>query len=659
MIRLLLPACFAVSAVLLLSSHCAAQRKVAYDLIPDSAQAVVWIPDGEKLTEHWQRTRLYDLANDPSVAPFFEEQRAEIENKLVDAGWRLHVKPEDISNYSTGQIALAWMEIPTSPRKPYAMALLADVDDSEVPNKQLLAKIDQEMVNRQAKKTQLAHSGVDIAKYTLPKRAGALLAEETFYAIVAGQFLSTDEEPLIKNLISRIRGESASGEPIAKDPVFVAGREKAAISNAAQIEYFVRPLGLARVLRSIGGKRSKSNADMLAVLQNQGFEAIQCVCGEIKFGLEQLDIAHRGYVLAEQPLPKSAAILDFPNQVTHEIPNFIGKNISSLLATNWNAKVAFWKAEGLVDELAGTPKVFDEVIEGIKLDPNGPRIDIEREVLPFLTNDIYSIADSKQGAPDIDSRRNLIALKLNNSAAMAKVLDRAMKNEPDAELVEFEGHQIWKVLHSDDEEVVDLSTDFGGNFGGPPAAPSSAPEPWLTNWAITVYDDYLMFASHVEMIQDAIVQAKTATASPLLEEQDYLRVSKAINEHFGEEDGSAWQIVRTGLAYQVQYELFREGKLRQSQSMLASILDKLLQTETEMRKKEQRLNGAKLPPYAQIAIYLQPSGLMVRTTSNGWEFGSLLLSGLGQPVAPNPTPQNATLSQGTARVSNSEPEAKR
>jgi hypothetical protein len=665
MIRLTSRALCTLSAVLLLTCPVTAEQEVkaeqmaVYDLLPNTTQAIVWIQDGDQLAEQWKHTQLHALASDEAVAPFFEEQRQEIEQRLVDAGWRLNVRPEDLSDYSIGQIGLAWLELPAVPRKPFAMALIADLNSSDEMNDQLFEKIESELTEREAQKTLIQHLGVEIAKYTLPKRVDALLAEESFYAIVDKQFLSTDDEQLIKDMISRIRGEAVSDPPISSDPVFIEGREKLGITGAGQIEYFVRPLGFARVLRAIGGKRSKSNADMLAVLQNQGFDAIRCVCGEIMLGLEQLDISHRGYVLAPPPLPKSAGILDFPNKVSHDLPSFIGKNISSVLATNWNAKEAFWRTEGLVDELAGTPGVFAEVVEGIKKDPNGPRIDIRQDVLPHFTNDIYSITDSKEGETDIDSRRNLIALRLNNPKAMAKVLDRAMRNEPDAELVQFEGHAIWKVVHREDEEVIDLTADFGDDFGAPPAQ-SNQPQPWLSNWAITVYDDYLMFASHVEMIRDSIVQANAATQSPLLAESDYERVTSAITEHFGPEIGSAWQIVRNSLAYRVQYELFREGKLRQSQSMLASILDRLLQNEAEMRGKEQKVSGTKLPPFDQISHFLQPSGMMMRSTEHGWEFGSVLLARQAAAIPTLPTDLNATNSgQGTARISNSEAEAKR
>ncbi|MEO8271267.1 MAG: hypothetical protein ABI557_16210, partial [Aureliella sp.] len=563
------------------------------------------------------------------------------------------------ANFTTGQIALAWLELPQSPRKPFAMALIADVDDAKGPNDKLLAKIEAELVARKSTKTVLSHQGIEIFKFTLPKRADSLLPDDGYYAVAKGQFLSTDDEGLMKDLISRINGETVAGKVIAQDAVFQAGRQKAEITGEGQIEYFVRPLGIARVLRAIGGKRSKSNADMLAVLQNQGFEAIKCVCGEISLGLDALDISHHGYVLAEHPLPKSAAMLDFPNKASREIPNFIGENISSLLATNWNAKEAFWKVEGLVDELAGTPGVFHEVIEGIKVDPNGPRIDIEKEVLPHITNDIYSISDTKPGAADVDSRRNLIALRLTNAAAMAKVLDRAMENEPDAEPIDYKGQLIWKVVHREDEEVHDLAADFGDDFGGPPAdAAGAQPQPWLSNWAITVYGDYLMFASHAEMIEQAIEQSQTGIESPLVEESDYRRVTKAIAEQFGNDDSSAWQVVRTSLAYRVQYELFREGKLMDSQSMLASILDRLLQNQDEMRGKAQKLNGQKLPPYAQVAKFLQPMGMVVRSTDSGWDFGVIMLSEKGAPAAPARA-LGKQVGQGTARVGNAQAEANR
>lgn len=614
-----------LSAVLLYAPSIIAQSKSAYELLPQSTQAVVWVANSDELVDGWRATQLYALTSDPAVAPFFEEQKQELEKRLVDAGWRLNVKPEDLRNVSRGQVGLAWIEM-ANPRKPFGLAMIADVADDPKTNQKLLAKIEGELLARGATQTQLTHQGTSVTKYTLPRRAGELLAETSYYAITDGYFLATDEQKSIEDVISRIQRAEVAGGVLADEPVFIEGREQLELSEQAQLEYFVRPLGFARILRAIGGKKSKSNTDILAVLSNQGFDSIKCVCGELSLGQTDFDIRHRGYVLIDRPLPKSAALLDFPNNVKQEVPSFVSESISSLLATHWNAKEAFWKSEGLVDELAGTPGVFDEVIEGIKMDPNGPRIDIERDVLPHFTNDIYAISDTKTGEAEVDSRRNLIALRLNNSEAMAKVLDRAMRNEPDAELVDYEGQPIWKVVHREDEEIIDLAADFGSDFGAPPAAQGNQPQPWLSNWAITVYDDFLMFASHVEMIQEAIVQSKAPGGAPLKAAAEYQRVMQAIDKQFGDEPRSAWQIVHTARAYRVQYELFRQGKLRQSQSMLATLLDRLLQTDSEMDSREQKVSGEKLPPFEAVSHFLQPSGLLFRTTDHGWEFGSLMLS---------------------------------
>ena len=111
-----------------------------------------------------------------------------------------------------------------------------------------------------------------------------------------------------------------------------------------------------------------------------------------------------------------------------------------------------------------------------------------------------------------------------------------------------------------------------------------------------------------------------------MQENDFQRVVKAVHDAYGDQDASAWRIVRTDRAYRIQYELFREGKLKQSQSMLASLLDRLLQDNSEIKVKEQAVQGSTLPPFEAISHFLQPSGMMVRTADHGWEFGSLLLA---------------------------------
>jgi hypothetical protein len=154
--------------------------------------------------------------------------------------------------------------------------------------------------------------------------------------------------------------------------------------------------------------------------------------------------------------------------------------------------------------LVGNQGVFDEVINGIKNDANGPKVDIRNEFLPLLTNDIIALTDTRDGEIDVDSRRNLIALKVNQPAKAASILDRVMKAEANAEMLEFDGVTIWKVTN----EAEDVQEDFS-EFGFDDEQEEEE-EPWLNQWAISVLqgdtgqgasEGYFMFASHTEMIE--------------------------------------------------------------------------------------------------------------------------------------------------------------
>ncbi|RMF40209.1 MAG: DUF3352 domain-containing protein [Planctomycetota bacterium] len=646
------------ATVFLCGSGVSGADRQAYDLLPANTQAAVWVRDGEELVDRWHQTQLAKLAADDAVAPFFETRKNEIRDRLMQAGWRLKIQPEDLADYATGQIALAWTTKQDAPLKPYATILLADVDDDPPTNARMMAEFEKQLASDKTSKKTEQYQGIAITQYRLPPRPGELMQQDSYFAIVHGLLLISDDEAMIRDLIDRaLNPEQSRASALSSDEAFVESRRLAGIDQRGQIEYFVRPLGFARVIRAMSGNRSKSSSDIIAILENQGFAAIQAVAGQLVLGSERTDIEHSGFVYAKHPLPKSAAVLDFPNEVPKHLPSFVTERIATFVATSWNAQDAFWKIEGLVDDFAGTRGVFDEMIQGLKHDPDGPQIDIAVDVIPNLSNDIFALTDNKPGPADVDSRRNLIAIRVKDTAKMQKVLDDAMKIEPDAERVEINGHHIWKVVHREDASVEDLGdfSEFGdfGDFEAPGEEEAQEPEPWLSSFALAVHGGYLMFSSHMEMIEEAIEQMDTSPVSPLLSHTDYQRARSALHEIFGDPDACAWQVVRSDLAYRVQYELFRHGKLRESQSMLATLLDRLLKDE-EVREKNQVIEGSDLPEFDYIKKFLQPGATIVRTTPHGWSFGSVLLS---------PKYQVATelkeAAIDTARISDSTVESKR
>lgn len=599
-------------------------------LLPKAAQGYVRVIDMPRLRERWDTTELAKFAKDPALKSFWEDQRQDIETRLADAGWQLNIEAARLVDVASGEAVLSWIANPENRRKPYALALIVDVAGRTKDTEELLASVDKQLKGKGATAKSLKVGAETVLQYTLPRKPGELLLQETFYSIAKDRLIASDDLALVEKMLAAQVKPSA--DSLVEDTDYQTAIKRVdGLLNRGEIEYFVRPIGLARVIREISGKREGSRStDVLKVLEDQGFGHFRAVAGRVEVGAEGMDMLHQGAVIAPKPLPGSAAIVNTPNEVSWKLPDWIGGDVSAMINICWNIQESFWKSEGLMDGLADSPGVFKQFVKGMAENETGPKVDIAKEVLPYLTNDIISLSDCKEPIT-VDSRRTMIALRVLEPAKLFKVLERVMNNEPDAKLVEFEGHKLWKVVREDSAEGLeidagDLGADFG-EFGDQPMQSKPEDEPWLSNWAITIYGDQLMFASHAELIQDCILQAKSGKPSPLASDVEYVRARKAIEQLANGRTGCSWQVLRSDLSYRVQYELFREGKLPQSQSMAATIMERLTQPKKELRGKEkQQIDGTKLPPFDQIRGYLQPGGMMFESTDDGWVYTGFLLS---------------------------------
>ncbi len=615
-----------------------AQVADAADWLPDSTQGFARVVDFPRLLERFKKTQLGLLADDNRLQDFWKEQRKTIENRFEEAGWQLNITMDDISKVASGQSAMAWISKPEVAQKPYAVALIVDVTGKNKELDDLMKRIDTDLKNRQATSKKLSHAGVEVTQYTLPRGAGALVVHESYYAIVDGFLFATDELPSLQEIIDGKK--SGRGNSLAKSKLFTKAMSKVPSQlSASDVEYFVQPIGLAKLLRSISAKPTNSQTDVLKVLDKQGFNQISAVVGRLRFGDKTYDVYHEACVQTEPPLPISVQVLDFPNLASGKTPTWVTPKAASYLSTAWNSKDAFWKLKGLVDDIAGQPGVFDSVIEGIQTDPNGPQTDIKNDVLPFITPEIYSVSEIVEPVTP-DSRRTLIGIRINDpNGKLANALERAMKNEPDASLEDFNDIRIWKVTRSEDsDEALNVDTDFGFGNGnkksGKGAKPKDEDEPLLSNWAITIFakggkagEQFLMFASHADMIKEAITYGKIDQPNSQLDsEPDVARVIAALKKLSNGQAGCLWEISRADRAFRMQYELFRQDKLPQSRSMLATILDRILRPKDELKNVSQRVKGDKLPPFDDIKAFFQPGGSRVITQPDGWTYQGFILA---------------------------------
>ena len=105
---------------------------------------------------------------------------------------------------------------------------------------------------------------------------------------------------------------------------------------------------------------------------------------------------------------------------------------------------------------------------------------------------------------------------------------------------------------------------------------------------------------------------------------DFQRVQAAL-EKLGSDNDSFRFFARTDESYRATYELLKLGKLPESETMLARIINGLAGPQEDGVIRKQAIDGSKLPDFELVKKYLGPGGLYAQTEAEGWWIVGCLL----------------------------------
>ncbi len=672
----------ALSIALLATSQAHAVRP-SETLLPDTTKVYVSVPDVDNLREHFDQTQIGLLLNDPVMQPFVEDVQSQIRDKLSEASVRLGLNWDDLKDVYAGEVAMALLQpwdaaaaadtlkavaseaeaqaqaagkngeelaeavkaavartqksLDTERKQQRAVAMLVDVTGHLPQANTLLAKVAQNHLGKGAEQSNIAIGEVNVAVFTHPLKDDEESPRVSYYCIVEDQLVSTDHMDVLTSMLGRFNEPGTNllrdFEPFAKS----MAHSKTAIQEAeAHLSWFVEPFGYAEVKRAYSGGRKRRGTDMLRVLQAQGFTAIQGVGGRVSFKTESHDIRHHTLVyapavkretgdLAVTKYDDAARMLEFPNHAELAPKDWVPRGLATHLTFNWKMKDAFWYAESLVNEIAGDA-VFKDVIENIQFDPHGPQINVKKEFTDHLSERATLLSDYRLPITP-KSERLLVAIEVNNPATVMQTVNKAMENDPAAKKREHNGHVIWELLN-EEAEVAEVQIEgFDGGFGfdTAPVAPVEEEKPFIPNAAVTVANGHLLIATHVDYIVSLL--EPPAPADPLTKAEDFKAVSESL-VGLGSASDSFRLFTRTDEAYRVTYELLRQGKMPESESILGKVLNAMFTSEDaeEDEVREQQLDGSKLPEFQVVRRYLGPTGFYIRTVDDGWAISGCLLT---------------------------------
>ena len=123
-----------------------------------------------------------------------------------------------------------------------------------------------------------------------------------------------------------------------------------------------------------------------------------------------------------------------------------------------------------------------------------------------------------------------------------------------------------------------------------------------------------------------IIRAIDGPKAPLEDAEDFIRVGKALDT-LGAGTQALRHFVRTDKAYHTTYELVKQNKMPEGETVLARVLNRILSDEhaKEGDIRKQEIDGTKLPDYAEVRKFFGPAGFYMTTEDDGWMVTGCLL----------------------------------
>ncbi len=616
-------------------------------LLPNTTKAYLSIADVDEFEAAFDKTQLGQLAADPAMKPFVDDLKNQLSEQWTKTHEKLGIGWDDLDGVPSGEVALGLLLLSETSD---AVVVLADVTGHEGATSRLLSKIDDNMTARKATRSERTIHGATVVIYDTPKHDD-VPARQVAYFVKDDLLAASDDLKVIEDILSRQAG-GGQDDALTSLPAYRAIMDrcqKAAGGLEPQARWFLEPFGYADATRL--NQPKKRGTDMLKILKAEGFTAIEGVGGFVNLSTDKFELLHRTYIHAPgsqaggERFELSARMLKFPNGGKFTPPNWVPRDLATYAAVNLDTKNAFENSKTLVNQIVGD-EVFEDVLESIKTDENGPQIDIRKDLIGYLGDRITVISDLQIPITP-KSERMLFAVEAKDEVHLAKVIKKWMETDPDTRRREIAGHVVWEIV--DEKAELPMITIENSPLDLPAENTDEVEEERALppNSAVTVAHGQLFVATHIDILTRILTEFENGPK--LANSADYLRVQGELTaiaqpEQFGQ------AFTRTDEAYRGTYELLRTGKMPESESMIGKLLNSLLGEEKEGVLRAQRIDGSKLPSYDMVRRYLGPAGMTMTTEKSGWLLTGFTLTKEVQPSKPAAEETEETLTSNTSEA---------
>jgi hypothetical protein len=621
-------------------------------LLPGTTVGYVSVMNYDNLNKHWEETQLGKMAADPAMEPFRKDMREQIRTRWVEVSDRLGIHLDDLAGVPAGEAALAMIE-----PKPgeAATVLLIDVTGRLDKAQAVLAKARTDLLKNGATESRIVVEGAPVFVFDVPTEqpaaaagqpaAAAPPARQTVYFLTKNVLGASDNLAVTRGIIKRLVKGAPSGslaEVVAYQEVMKRCAADAG-GNAPLVRWFISPLGYAEAIRAVTpAEKRRKDKTIIEIMRNQGFAAIRGVGGHLDLATDGFQATYRLAVYAPGPYVNAMQMLKLPNKTADAfLPQpWVPGDIATYTTLYVDILNAFDNFGYLWDEVLESPGNWADVLEGEKTDEYGPHIDLREELVKNLGQRVTMVTDY-QLPITTQSERLLFSIDVKDAAAVAKAVEKSIKNEPNVKKREIDGRVIWEFVEPEEAKIPSLELDLPSLAPAKKEAPKEKDDAddeceehkghLLPHGAITVAQGHLLVASHIDFLLKVLKPLEPA--KQLRNNKEFLEVWKTAETRFKMGEQCVREFSWTAEEVRPTYELVRQGKMPESESILGRALNSVSGAAKKGTFRQQRIKGGNLPDYDIVRRALGPATVAVTSEPNGWFFKGVLLPNLGETPA--------------------------
>ncbi len=595
-------------------------------LLPNTTVGFIAVPNWDHLQTQWNKTQLGQLMADPVMEPFSKDLRRQFEDRWSSLEERLGLTPEDLEGVPGGEVGLA--RILPAPHTA-AAAIVIDVTGHLPQAGAMLEKVAKKQAQQGAKRTvlNLTESPDPVIRFDLPESEDNK-PQQTFYCLTGNLLAVSDRLEDMRGILARAAGKK--GDSLADVQAFQVVMQRCAEDTSGatpQIRWFVHPLDYWEASLAAAAEDRRKGESQLRIFRNQGFAGVKGMGGYVDCAVDGYEILHRTAVYAPPPYQKAMKMLVFPNAHDFAPQDWIPRDIATYSTFYTDIQNAFDNFDPLFDELFGEGEtgIWQEVLESLEKDPNGPQINLRDDLIRHLGRRVTVITDYELPITPA-SERLLFAVQAEDPAKVAETIKRTMETDESAVRRVIGGHLIWEIVEEEGEgtkvpkvkvrklpSLIDDEEDEDDE---------EEDERLLPHAAVTVAYGHLLVASHLDFLLKVL---KPRQPREVLGRAIALRRVDAAIKAWGDMPKCAQIFSRSDEEYRPTYELIRQGKMPQSESLLGRLLNSVFGTGKKGVVRRQRIDGQKLPDYDVVRRHLGPNGMAVTSEPNGWFLKGFLL----------------------------------